>query len=151
MFAFAGISRKNLALAVSGILCLARLFQRIQCLLVGHFNPAAGFGFFVICPLPALLAVCIIKQVTIVCFFCGIVFPAHSRPVLKRRVIVVKILFNLAIHLFLQLVNLTYIIFQVFLNLVLLQQVPVNLIRLNVQPLKIILRGNHSHSIVHLE
>ena len=151
MFPLAGISRKYLALTISGVLCLACGFQRIQRFLICHFYPAAGFCFIIVCPLPAFLAVGVIKQITVVRFLCGVVFPAHSRPVLKRRVIVIKILFNLAVHLFLQLVNFIHIIFQVFLNLVLLQQVPVNFIRLNVQPLKVILRGNHSHGIVHLE
>ena len=151
VFPFAGISRKHLALTISGVLCFACGFQRIQRFLICHFYPAAGFCFIIVCPLPAFLAVGVIKQITVVRFLCGVVFPAHSRPVLKRRVIVIKILFNLAVHLFLQLVNFIHIIFQVFLNLVLLQQVPVNFIRLNVQPLKVILRGNHSHSIVHLE
>ena len=151
VFPLAGISRKYLALTISGVLCLACGFQRIQRFLICHFYPAAGFCFIIVCPLPAFFAVSVIKQIAVVRFLCDVVFPTHGRPVLKRWVIVIKILFNPAVHLFLKLVNLIHIIFQVFLNLVLLQQVPVNFIRLNVQPLKVILRGNHSHSIVHLE
>ena len=151
VFSFTGISCKYLALTISGVLCLACGFQRIQRFLICHFYPAAGFCFIIVCPLPAFFAVSVIKQISVVRFLCDVVFPTHGRPVLKRWVIVIKILFNPAVHLFLKLVNLIHIIFQVFLNLVLLQQVPVNFIRLNVQPLKVILRGNHSHSIVHLE
>ena len=111
VFPLAGISRKYLALTISGVLCLACSFQRIQRFLICHFYPATGFCFLVICPLPAFLAVGVIKQIAVVRFLCGVVFPTHSRPALKRRVIVIKILFNLAIHLFLQLVNLIHIIF----------------------------------------